>query len=80
MEGEEDYWWTATPCFVIDARYLALTGQTQFRKRGTAVGAAGNGLCGVALMFLQFTPLLPTAVGLYYLGFVPLGLALARQR
>jgi hypothetical protein len=38
MQGEEDYWWTATPGFVIDARYLALAGQTQFRKRGTAVG------------------------------------------
>jgi hypothetical protein len=29
-------------------------------------------------MFLQFTPLLATAVGLYYLGFIPLGLAVAR--
>lgn len=35
------------------------------------------GIVGVALMFLQFTPLLPTGVGLYYLGFVPLGLAIA---
>lgn len=37
----------------------------------------GIGIVGVALMFLQFTPLLPTGVGLYYLGFVPLGLAVA---
>jgi len=37
----------------------------------------GIGTVGVALMFLQFTPLLPTGVGLYYLGFVPLGLAVA---
>ena len=38
----------------------------------------GIGVAGVALMFLQFTPLLPAAVGVYYLGFVPLGLAIAR--
>ena len=38
MEREEDYRWSATPCLVMDARYLALAGQTQFRKRGTAVG------------------------------------------
>jgi hypothetical protein len=38
----------------------------------------GIGVVGVALMFLQFTPLLPAAVGVYYLGFVPLGLAIAR--
>lgn len=37
----------------------------------------GIGIVGVALVFLQFTPLLPTGVGLYYLGFVPLGLAVA---
>ena len=35
----------------------------------------GIGVAGVASMFLQFTPLLPTGVGIYYLGFVPLGLA-----
>jgi hypothetical protein len=40
----------------------------------------GIGLFGVALLFLQFTPLLPAAVGLYYAGFIALGLALARQR
>jgi hypothetical protein len=40
----------------------------------------GIGLFGVALMFLQFTPLLPAAVGMYYAGFIALGLALARQR
>lgn len=38
----------------------------------------GIGIVGVALMFLQFTPLLPTGVGLYYLGFIPLGIAVAR--
>jgi hypothetical protein len=38
----------------------------------------GIGIVGVSLMFLQFTPLLPTGVGLYYLGFLPLGLAVAR--
>jgi hypothetical protein len=38
MEGEEDHRWTATACLIFDARYLALSGQTQFRKRGTAVG------------------------------------------
>jgi hypothetical protein len=38
----------------------------------------GIGVAGVALMCLQFTPLLPTGVGVFYLGFVPLGLALAR--
>ena len=36
----------------------------------------GIGLAGVALMFLQFTPLLPTGVGIYYLGFILLGLAI----
>ena len=40
----------------------------------------GIGFLGVALMFLQFTPLLPAAVGMYYAGFIALGLALARQR
>ena len=38
MEREENYRWTATSCLIIDARYLALSGQTQCRKRGTAVG------------------------------------------
>jgi hypothetical protein len=38
MEREEDYRWTATSCLTVDARYLAFTGQTQFRKRRTAVG------------------------------------------
>ncbi len=36
------------------------------------------GVAGVTLMFLQFTPLLPSGVGLYYLGFIPLGVAIAR--
>jgi len=39
----------------------------------------GIGVAGVALMFLQFTPLLPAGVGLDYLGFIPLGLAVARS-
>jgi hypothetical protein len=38
MEREDDYRWTATSCLTVDARYLAFTGQTQFRKRRTAVG------------------------------------------
>jgi hypothetical protein len=40
----------------------------------------GIGLFGVVLMFLQFTLLLPAAVGMYHAGFIALGLALARQR
>jgi len=30
------------------------------------------------VIVLQFTPLLPAGVGLYYLGFIPFGLAVAR--
>jgi len=38
----------------------------------------GIGVAGVAVIVLQFTPLLPAGVGLYYLGFIPFGLAVAR--
>jgi hypothetical protein len=65
----------ATGGFLLAGVGTARTGRWTGLYRWTPLGI---GVVGVALMFLQLTPLLPTAVGLYYLGFIPLGLAVAR--
>jgi len=66
---------------LLSAAGLLLAGRETFRA-GVWTGwrrplVAATGLAGVALMGLQFTPALPTAVGVFDLGFLGIGLALA---